>query len=43
MKGKQLQIGSGSRRRNVAKAEDVARRSRKRAARREAFRFEARA
>lgn len=33
-KGKQLQVGAGSRRRSQAKAEDAARRSRKRAAER---------
>jgi hypothetical protein len=43
MRGKQLQVGAGSRSRSIAKAEDKARRSRKRADRRAAFRHEARA
>lgn len=37
-RGKDLQIGGGSRRPSQAKAEDAARRSRKRAAKRAAFR-----
>ncbi len=40
MKGKQLQIGAGSRSRSHAKAEDKARKSRKLAAKRKAFRQE---
>jgi len=39
-KGKILQIGAGSRRRNQARAEDAARRSRKRADKREAMKRE---
>ena len=42
-RGKFLQIGSGSRRKNAAKAEDKARRSRKRADAKAAFRNEDRA
>lgn len=42
-KGKTLQIGAGSRSRSQARAENAARRSRKRADRRAAFRHEARA
>jgi hypothetical protein len=41
-RGKTLQIGAGSRSRSIARAEDAARRSRKRADRRDAFRHEAR-
>jgi len=41
-RGKTLQIGAGSRRRSQAKAEDAARRSRKRAAERRWRREEAR-
>lgn len=39
-KGKHLQIGAGSRSRSHAKAEDKARKSRKLADRRSAFRYE---
>jgi len=41
-KGKTLQIGAGSRSRSQAKAEDKARRSRKRASERAAFKHERR-
>lgn len=41
-KGKFHQVGAGSRRRAQARAEDAARRSRKRAAKREAFKREER-
>lgn len=42
-RGKYLQIGAGSRSRSQAKAEDQARRSRKRAEKRAAFRHESNA
>jgi hypothetical protein len=42
-RGKTLQIASGSRSRSIAKGEDAARRSRKRADKRAAFRNEVRA
>ena len=41
-RGKYLQISSGSRSRSIARAEQAARRSRKRAGKREAFKHEAR-
>jgi hypothetical protein len=42
-RGKHLQIASGSRSRSIAKGENQARRSRKRASKRESFKHEARA